>query len=153
MVQPEFASQKGIESGAGATSSTNASDSTSTSEDPYLAEIRAYRDQIKEVSKLINSLPQWELASKNDKVQEVEKQIADAIANLESLKGNPPVEGFNKSTVIDHLETARVKLNQAARQATSPDVQVQNMCFDLLKDCRKYLNLAKDLISSTFNFY
>jgi hypothetical protein len=153
MGQPEFVSQEGKEIGTGTPALVNSSTVASTSEDPYLSEIHGYRDQIEEVSKLINSLPQWELASTYGKVKEVEKQIAEAIENLRALKGNPPVEGFNKSAVIDHLLTAREELNQAARLASSPDVQVQNLCFGHLKECYKHLNQAKDLISSTFNLY
>ena len=126
---------------------TNSSTAASTSEDSYLINIRAYRDQIEQISKLINKSHQWELASNYDKVKNVETQIVDAIDNLESLKGKPSDEEFKKGDILKHLYKARVELNQAARLASSTDVQVQNLCFDHLVECRNYLNLAKDLMS------
>lgn len=138
MAQQDTTAKMGMETGTG----------TSTSADSYLTNLRAYRDQIEQISKLINSSPQWELASDYDKVKSIDKQIADAIDNLIALSGNPLGEAFDKGKILKNLTTARVELNKASRLAASKDEQVQILCFDHIVACWDYLNLTKDLMSS-----
>ena len=52
--------------------------------DQFIAYIYAYKQQIEQISKLINSTPQKELVQDYGKITNIELQIADAIDNLEN---------------------------------------------------------------------
>lgn len=146
MGQLDNTAEKRTDISTGTPTSTSPSTGIPPSADPYLANIYAYREQIEQISRLINSTPQWELARDYEKIKNIELQIADVIDNLENLRGNPLGEKFSKVNVLKNLNTARVELNTASRLAASTDEQVQIMSFNHIVECRGYLNLAKGLM-------
>ncbi len=126
----------------------NAGTDSSGSAHQYLVYIYAYREQIEQISRSINLVPQWELVSNYGKVKSFELEIADVINNLEALSGNPLGRRFNKNAVLGHLNAARVELNTASHLAGSTNRRTSAECFNHIVMCRNYLNKAKDIMPS-----
>ncbi len=127
---------------------TNTSSSLSPATDQYLAYLYVYREHIEQISKMIYVTPQFEFLSSHEKLNNLIVQLADVIASLETLSGNPLGNRFNKRAVLRHLNDARIELTMAATLASDHDRQVQIKCIDHIVKCRNNLNLAKSLMPS-----
>ena len=105
--------------------------------DQYQAHVNVYRDQIAQISQLINFSPQREFVSNYEEVIHVELGIADVIHNLEMLSGNPLGRRFNKSAILGHLNNAHVELNTAVSLAGATDTPTQILGFEHIVKCRE----------------